>query len=71
LIALAISVAVGCRPCIAFHAQAAVRHGASRGEVMEAMGMAIYMGADPPVMYAAQVIEACDQFKSQVNASGV
>jgi hypothetical protein len=30
---------------------------------MEAMGMAIYMGAGPSVMYAAQAIEAYDQFK--------
>ena len=41
LIALAISVAVRWDPCIAFHAQAAVKQGASREEVMEAMGMAI------------------------------
>jgi AhpD family alkylhydroperoxidase len=46
LIALAISVAVRCDPCIAFHAQAAVKQGASRDEVTEVMGMAIYMGAD-------------------------
>ena len=65
LIALAISVAVRCDPCIAFHAQAAVKQGASRDEVMEAMGMAIYMGS---VMYAMQAVEAYDQFKNQVAA---
>ena len=62
LIALAISVATRCDGCIAFHAQAAVRAGASRDEVMETMGMAIYMGAGPSVMYAAQALEAFDQF---------
>ena len=70
LIALAISVAVRCDPCIAFHAQAAVKQLASRDEVMEAMGMAIYMGTGPSVMYASQVIEVYDQFKRQVAASG-
>jgi hypothetical protein len=30
--------------------------------VMETMGMAIYMGAGPSVMYAAKAIEAFDQF---------
>ena len=65
LIALAISVAVRCDPCIAFHAQAAVKQGASRDEVMEAMGMAIYMGAGPSVMYASKAVEAFDQFKTQ------
>ena len=63
LIALAISVATRCDPCIACHAQSAVKQGATRDEVMEAMGMAIYMGAGPSVMYAAQAIEAYDQFK--------
>jgi AhpD family alkylhydroperoxidase len=48
LIALAISVAVRCDPCIAFHAQAAVKQGASRDEVMEAMGMAIYIWVPDP-----------------------
>ncbi|HUZ92335.1 MAG TPA: carboxymuconolactone decarboxylase family protein [Methylocella sp.] len=63
LIALAISVATRCDPCIAFHAQSAVKQGATRDEVMEAMGMAVYMGAGPSVMYAAQAVEAYDQFK--------
>jgi AhpD family alkylhydroperoxidase len=62
LIALAMAVATHCAPCIAFHAEAAVRQGASRAEVMETMGMAIYMGAGPAVMYAAQAVEAFDQF---------
>src|SRR5579859_4101554 len=62
LIALGISVATRCDGCIAFHAEAAVRQGASREEIMETMGMAIYMGAGPSVMYAAQALEAFDQF---------
>jgi AhpD family alkylhydroperoxidase len=62
LVALAISVAVRCDACVAFHAEAAQRHGASRDEVLETMGMAIYMGAGPSVMYAAQALEAFDQF---------
>jgi AhpD family alkylhydroperoxidase len=66
LIALGIAVATRCDACIAFHAEAAVRQGATREEVMEAMGMAIYMGAGPSVMYAAQAVEACDQFKVKV-----
>lgn len=66
LIALAISVATRCDPCIAFHAQAAVKHGASRDEVMETMGMAVYMGAGPAVMYAAKAVEAYDGFKGEV-----
>ncbi len=62
LIALAIAVAIRCDGCVAFHAKAAVQAGASRDEVMETMGMALYMGAGPSLMYAAQAVEAYDQF---------
>ena len=62
LIALAIAVAIRCDGCVAFHAQAAVKHGATREEIMETMGMALYMGAGPSLMYAAQAVEAYDQF---------
>lgn len=65
LIALAIAVATRCDGCIGFHAEAAVKQGASRDEVMETMGMAIYMGAGPSVMYAAQAVEAYDQFSAR------
>ena len=59
---MAIAVATRCDGCIAFHAEAAAKQGASREELMETMGMAIYMGAGPSLMYAAQAVEAFDQF---------
>ena len=62
LIALAIAVAVRCDDCIAFHVRAAIEQGASRDEVIEALGMAIYMGAGPSVMYASHALEAHSQF---------
>ena len=62
LIALGIAVAVRCDDCIAFHAKAAMEHGASKDEVMETLGMAVYMGAGPSVMYAAHAAEAFGQF---------
>ena len=62
LIALAIAVATRCDGCVGFHAEAAVKQGATRDEVLETMGMAVYMGAGPSVMYAAQALEAFDQF---------
>jgi AhpD family alkylhydroperoxidase len=61
LSALAISVAIRCDDCIGFHTQAALKQSASRDEVLEALGMAIYMGAGPAVMYASHAIEAFDQ----------
>lgn len=68
LIALAIAVATRCDGCIAFHAEAAMKQGASRAEVLETMGMAIYMGAGPSAMYAAQALEAFDQFSAKAAA---
>lgn len=65
LIALAISVAIRCDACITFHAKAAVKAGASDAEVAEAMGLAIYMGAGPSVMYAAQALEAVQQWRTE------
>jgi AhpD family alkylhydroperoxidase len=62
LMALALGVAARCDGCLGFHAKALVRLGASREEVAEAMGMAIYMGGGPSLMYAADALRAYDQF---------
>lgn len=62
LIALAIGVAVRCDDCIAFHVKAAIDHGATREEVLETLGMAIYMGAGPAAMFASHALEAYGQF---------
>ena len=71
LIALGISVAIRCDDCIAFHVKAALDNGASREEVIEALGMAVYMGAGPSVMYACHAIEAFEQFKPAPAAAAV
>lgn len=68
LLAMAIAVAIRCDGCIAFHAKAALQHGATRDEIMETMGLAIYMGAGPSLMYAAQAVEAFDQFAEKARA---
>jgi|UniRef100_A0A8J4M6N1 AhpD family alkylhydroperoxidase len=65
LIALAIGVATRCAPCIAYHAEGAVKQGATRAEVAETLAMAVYMGAGPSVMYAAEALEAVDQIAAK------
>src|SRR5512141_3387030 len=64
LIALGIAVAIRCDDCIGFHVKAALEHGASRDEVLETLGMAIYMGAGASVMYASHALDAFEQFKN-------
>jgi len=65
LLALAIGVAVHCDPCIGFHAKAARKAGASRAEVAEAIGMCVYMGGGPALMYGAKAMAAFDAFAEQ------
>lgn len=64
LIALALGVAAHCEACIGFHAEALVRLGATRAEVEEALGMAVYMGGGPSLMYAAEAMAAFEQFSA-------
>lgn len=61
LIAIAIAIATRCDGCIGFHAKAAIRAGASREEVLETISMAIYMGAGPSMIYAAEALRAFDE----------
>jgi AhpD family alkylhydroperoxidase len=69
LIALALGVAARCDGCIGFHTEALVKLGASRQEVEETLGMAVYMGGGPSLMYAADAIAAYEQFEKQVNVA--
>jgi AhpD family alkylhydroperoxidase len=69
LIALAIGIAARCDGCIGFHTEALVRLGATRQEVEETLGMAVYMGGGPSLMYAADAISAFEQFQQQMNAA--
>ena len=62
LIALAIGVASHCDGCSGFHAKALVRLKAPREQVMEALGVAVYMGGGPALMYAAEAVHAFDEF---------
>lgn len=70
LIALALSVAARCDPCIGFHVQALVRLGATRQEIHETLGVATYMGGGPSLMYAASAIAALEQFSSAERPAG-
>ena len=62
LIALAVGVAARCGGCIGFHTKALARLGATKEEVHEALGVAIYMGGGPVAMYAADAVAAFDEF---------
>jgi AhpD family alkylhydroperoxidase len=61
-IALAIGVSTRCDGCIGFHSEALVKLGATREEFEEVLGMAVYMGGGPSLMYAADAMMAFEQF---------
>lgn len=63
LIALGIAISVRCEGCISFHVHDAVKAGASRAEVVEAIGVAVLMGGGPSVMYGLEAFEALGQFE--------
>ena len=60
-VALGISVAVRCEPCIAFHVEALMKAGATREELSDVLAMAIQMGGGPAVMYAGKALDCWDQ----------
>ena len=62
LIALALGVAAHCDGCLGFHVKALARLGATRAEVEEALGVAIYMGGGPALMYAADALAAYEEY---------
>ena len=64
MIALALGVAAHCDGCLGFHTKALARLGASREEVAEVLGMAVYMGGGPSLMYAADALRSFDQFQA-------
>ncbi len=68
LMALAVSIAVRCEGCIAYHVHDAVSAGATRQELLETIGVAIMMGGGPALMYAAHAEDAIEQFLPQPGA---
>lgn len=62
LIALAIAVSTECDGCIAAHAHAAVRHGASLEEAAEAIGVSILMSGGPATIYGPRAFAAFSEF---------
>jgi len=70
LIALALGVAAHCDACIGFHVQTLVKLGASKLEVEEALGMAVYMGGGPSLMYSANAVAAYDEFAAVSAGTG-
>jgi AhpD family alkylhydroperoxidase len=61
-VALAIAVVKRCDGCIAYHAKAAVRAGATPGDVAEILGVALLMDGGTASVYAPKAWDAFNEF---------
>jgi AhpD family alkylhydroperoxidase len=67
LIALAVAVTRQCDGCITVHTDAAIQHGATREEIVEALGVAIAVNAGAALVYSTRVMNA---FQAKTEANG-
>jgi len=65
-VALAISVAKRCDGCIAYHAKAAAKAGATPEEVAELLGVALLMDGGTASVYAPRAWEAFEEFRAEL-----
>ncbi|OTG57744.1 alkylhydroperoxidase [Acinetobacter sp. ANC 3903] len=64
MIALGIGVASRCDGCIGFHVRTLVKMGMTLQKLEELLGVAVYMGGGPSLMYAANALDAFKEFSS-------
>ncbi|MBH5329931.1 carboxymuconolactone decarboxylase family protein [Eikenella sp. S3360] len=62
LIAIAVAVVNHCTSCIAIHAEAAAKAGATESEIAGALATAVYMNAGAAYAYSLQALEAGGAF---------
>lgn len=60
LISLAVAVTTRCDGCISVHSNEALKAGATREEVAEALGVAVAMNAGAALVYSTRALEAFD-----------
>ena len=58
LIALAVAVTRACDGCIVTHTDAAIKEGATREEIVEALGVAIAVNAGAALIFSSRVMDA-------------
>jgi AhpD family alkylhydroperoxidase len=68
LIALAVAVTAQCDGCITVHVAEALKHGASKEEIAEALGVAVAINAGAALVYSARVMDAVSAYSQ--NAAG-
>jgi AhpD family alkylhydroperoxidase len=60
LIAVAVAISLRCDGCITVHTDAAGKHGASKDEIAEALGVAVSVNAGAAIVYSTRALDAYD-----------
>jgi AhpD family alkylhydroperoxidase len=69
LISLAVAVTTHCDGCIVVHSEAALKAGATKDEIAEALGVAVAMNAGAALIYSTRVLDAVNAKSSQVQTA--
>jgi len=65
LISLAVAVTTRCDGCITFHTEAALKAGATREEIAEALGVAMAMNAGAALVFSLRAMDAVSAHSSR------
>jgi AhpD family alkylhydroperoxidase len=68
LIALAVAVTLRCDGCITVHTEAAIKQGASKDEIAEALGVAAAVNAGATLVYSTRVMDAFKEYPRAVSS---
>ena len=68
-VAPAIAVVKRCDGCIAYHARAAAKAGATHAEIAEILGVTLLMDGGPASVYAPRAWAAFEEFRAETTAT--
>lgn len=66
LLALASAIAARCEGCVVAHVRNSMRHGMTKAELEELIGVAVHMGGGPSLTYGIKALESFEQLSAQV-----
>jgi len=67
LIGLALVVTMQCDVCVSYHVRDCLDAGATRGEIYDALNVAIMQGSGPAMVYAGYAVEALDEYLAEAS----
>jgi len=68
LIALAVAVTLRCDGCITVHTEAAIKQGATKDDIAEALGVAAAVNTGAALVYSTRVMDAFKEYPRAVSS---